>query len=261
VPRLAADSTAPPFGDPPELKIQIVRGLPAVVWIFLHTSLGDVVERGRYGRLRFRERVEIERGDGGDEHRPVLAFERFRPSHHLVEDGAEGEDVGPRVSFVALQLLRRHVLQRAHRDVRRQDVRARRSHRHGRGLRWCLRLRHAEVHQLHADVLVFAALAAVARCVGRLTSQKNVRGLQVAMHDAQLVCLVQRIGEVDGDLHGRVQRQRTALEALGERFAFQVLRDQEPNRLRVEGRGLRACGRWLVADDRSLTSCSAQMFG
>jgi hypothetical protein len=49
----------------------------------------------------------------GDRHR-VVAGERRPPGHHLVEDDAEGVDIGAGVDHVALGLLGREVGGRAH---------------------------------------------------------------------------------------------------------------------------------------------------
>ena len=43
----------------------------------------------------------------------LRAFERLLAGHRLEEDGAEREDVASGVGLVALELFRRHVLQRA----------------------------------------------------------------------------------------------------------------------------------------------------
>ena len=47
------------------------------------------------------------------------------------------------------------------------------------------------------------------------------------MHHAMPVCRVQRSGDRDGDGQCFIERDRTARDARGERFAFQVLHDQE----------------------------------
>ena len=52
-------------------------------------------------------------------------------------------------------------------------------------------------------------------------------GFQVPVDDPLPLCLVQRIGDLDGDLERLIERQRTFLQPLGERLALQVLHDQE----------------------------------
>jgi hypothetical protein len=66
----------------------------------------------------------------GDQAGLPLALERAATRAHLVQDRAERKDVGARVGVEALQLLGRHVLQRADdAAVRRQVARRRESDR------------------------------------------------------------------------------------------------------------------------------------
>ena len=66
----------------------------------------------------------------------LLPGERLLPGHHLVEHAAEREDVGARVGLAALELLGRHVLERAEdRAARRQRLALLERRRQARGLR------------------------------------------------------------------------------------------------------------------------------
>ncbi len=46
------------------------------------------------------------------------------------------------------------------------------------------------------------------------------------MHDARAMSAIERVRDRDSDFEGFVERQRPALETLGERLALQVLHDQ-----------------------------------
>ena len=101
------------LGDPAQLPFQVRRGLPALVGILGEARLHDAVERGRRHRLQLRDRLRLVAQDRGDEGRLRGAGEGLLARRHLVEHGAEGEDVGARVGVLALELLGRHVLERA----------------------------------------------------------------------------------------------------------------------------------------------------
>ncbi len=81
--------------------------------ILLQALLHDVVERRRRHRLDRRDRRRLGREDRRDQARLRLAVEGAPPRRHLVEERPEREDVGPRVGLRALELLGRHVLERA----------------------------------------------------------------------------------------------------------------------------------------------------
>ncbi len=87
------------------------------------------------------------------------------------------------------------------------------------------RLGQAEVEQLgdHARFGSSRALALGAR----RAAEKDVARLQIPMHDAEPVSLVERIGHLRGDAHRRRERQRASREAIGERLALEVLEHQE----------------------------------
>ena len=64
-------------------------------------------------RLEVRDRPRLGLHDRADQARLALALERLLAREHLVEHGAEREEIRPRVGFLAFHLLRRHVLHRA----------------------------------------------------------------------------------------------------------------------------------------------------
>ena len=97
--------------DPLQLEQHVVHRLPALVGILGDTRPDQAVERGRRHGLQRRDRARLILEDRGDQAGLGLALERLASRGHLVEQHAEGEDVAPRVSFLALELLRRHVLE------------------------------------------------------------------------------------------------------------------------------------------------------
>jgi hypothetical protein len=63
--------------------------------------------------------------------------------------------------------------------------------------------------------------------LGSALGQHHVAGLQVTVHDAAAVRLVERVGDFDSNAQSLVWRQRLARQARGQGFAFQVLHHQE----------------------------------
>ena len=156
----------------------------------------------------------------GERDRDVFALECALARQHLVEDHAEGPDVGAPIHGLAPRLLGRHVggrpddqthLRAPHRERRRvHRLRARCGGR-------IQRLRQPEVEHLH----------------GAVGADLDVRGLQVAMDDALLVRRFQRVGDLlrDGERVG--QRYWSTRDQHGEVVAFDELHDQRANAARV----------------------------
>ena len=94
----------------------------------------------------------------------------------FVEERAQGVDVGPSVDVAAGDLLRAEVAERAH-----QHARARHAALAGRP-------RQAEVHHAHADA------------ESLLARHHDVLGLDVAVHHAARVAVVQGLGGLDADV-------------------------------------------------------------
>src|SRR5271169_2642070 len=152
-----------------------------------------------------------------------LTFERPASRDHFVENASEAEEIAARVGLRALQNFRRHVLKRSH---NRTLLRERRRHRgegcqiHGRRRRSerpdsfrgnrHFRLCQSEVHQLRARL-----------------GQHDVRRLQVAMDDALLMRLLQRLRDFRSDLQNLIKGQRTFRQALSQSLAFEILHHQE----------------------------------
>lgn len=63
----------------------------------------------------------------------------------------------------------------------------------------------------------------------------HVARLEIAVHDVRTVRPVERVGDLNRRHERVVERQRTALEAAGERLAFQILHDEVMNRVMADG--------------------------
>ena len=142
----------------------------------------------------------------------TLTPERPLSRRHLVEQGAECEDVGARVRLPAFELLGGHVLQRPEDGALPRQRRAvRRGDRHPRNPNRCMRseLRQAEVEQLDAA-----------------PGEHDVRGLQIPMDDRVSMCLVERVGDLNRVPKRLVERQCAFLQAFSQRLPFEVLHDE-----------------------------------
>ena len=190
--------------DPAQLEPDIPGVLPAFLTILGEAGLHEAIERRRRRRLERRNGRWLGSHDRREERRLRRAGKRRRPRRHLVERRPEGKDVCPRVRLLALDLLGRHVLERAEdRSLLRQTF-LRRKRREplspdpspaGRGEG----LGQSKVEQLHAR-----------------RRQHHIGGLQVAMHDAGPVCLVQCVGDLDPVAQRLLERQRPLRQPIGE---------------------------------------------
>ncbi len=204
------DARGRTLGDPLELLADVPRRLPAVLGILGQAGAHDPVERGRRHRNDLGDLRRLVAQDRRDQRGLRRAGESLAPRRHLEENGAQSEDVRPRVRFPALQLFGRHVLERPEdRALARQlGLRGQRGESAVRaGGRH--RLREAEVEQLHAGL-----------------RQHDVAGLQVAVDDPLAVRLVERVGDLRAVAQHLLGRQRALRQARRERLAFEKLHDQ-----------------------------------
>jgi hypothetical protein len=211
-------------GNPLQLGEKIARRLPALVRILGQAHLDDLIERGWRRRIDFRQRFRLRRGDRRHQQHLTLAGERLLPGDHLVQQHAKREDVGPRVCLDPLQLLRRHVLQRAEHRAWRRQFRSRRQRGHAAPAagRTGAGLRQTEIEEL-----------------GPAGRQHHVGGFQIPMSDALTMRFVERVGDLDADLQRVGHTERSTLDPRRQRLSLEILHDEEVHR------GLRASGRFV----------------
>src|SRR5688572_13105526 len=152
-----------------------------------------MLESRRRERLKLGDRFRVLLQNGRGDRELRLALEGAAAGGHLEEQGAEGEDVGTRIGLTAFDLLRAHVLVGSYYSAGHGDGGSGRRLRHGSGecgqrtagsggaqTRW---LSEAEIHELGA---------------GR--GEHHVARLEVAVHDALAMGLVEGVGDFDADL-------------------------------------------------------------
>ncbi len=147
---------------------------------------------------------------------------------HLVEDDAEGPDVGPLVDGAASRLFRRHVRGGAEDDAELRAVGGRHRGRvhdgggagqvgGGRSTRRIHRLGEAEVEDF--DLSVDGGL--------------DVLRLEVAVDDSLVVRLFQRLGDLSGDGEALLERQGSRGEPFGQRRSLDELHDEGADAARL----------------------------
>ena len=151
------------------------------------SGTGWLVENSRDRRRR---RVALKRGTAGD---------------HLVQQGAEREDVAASVERLAVDLFGRHVWQGAGNRASADERRRRRTS----SVAARCPLGEPEVEQRGAG-----------------GSQHHVAGLEIAMHEAVLVRVSERVGRLRRDLDRVVRGNRPSGQAAGQRFAFHQFHDE-----------------------------------
>ena len=184
---------------------QVIRSLEPVVRPLLQTSADDTLHRRRDLVRQGGQVRRLVPKDGGQGLRGAVSPEGMLAGEHLVEHGAEREDVRAGVSGMTLRLLRRHVAHRAHH-------RSRTGHVGRRGVAFAggLDAGEAEVEDLHDT--------------GR--GEKEVVGLEVAVDDAAGVGGGEAAGDLDGMRQGFLERETSSGETRAEGRAFEELEDE-----------------------------------
>ena len=194
-----------------EVAAQVARGLVAVLGPLLERPLdhpgerlGDVV-----AQLAHRARGVLE--DRGEDRQVGVAAEGPLPRGHLVEEDAEGEDVGAAVHGQALRLLRGHVGHRPH------DAPV---------LRHRLRLA-GRLVAVVGRVVAQLGQPEVEHLEPPVRGQHDVLGLEVPVQDALAVGRAHRVGEGDGEREEPLHREPARRDLLAEGLALDVLHGEE----------------------------------
>ena len=140
-----------------------------------------------------------------------VALESARAGNNFVEDGAETENVGAMIDDVAAHLFGRHVADGAENRAGRSG--GGRGDGGAAGAGTCAEgrlLGQAKIENFYAVVV----------------GDENVFGLEVAMHDALVVCGGETVGKMQREVRDFALRERTAFHAFAESVAFQVFGDE-----------------------------------
>src|SRR6266542_2088649 len=92
------------FRDPLELQLDVVRRLEPVLRVLGEARLDDPVDGGRDHRRDLGDGSRVVSKDRAGETRLALSGEGLLSGRHLVEHGAEGEDVRSGVGLTAFEL-------------------------------------------------------------------------------------------------------------------------------------------------------------
>ena len=194
-----------------DVEREVVGGLEALGGVLLQAVVDDPLQRGGQGRVRHRHLRRLFLEDRVQRLDRRAPLEGALAGEHLVQDGAEREDVRPMVGIVPAHLLGRHVPDgsqdhpflgvgiagdgRAHAVLE------------GARERGAPELGEAEVEDLHPAV----------------AGQEDVVGLEVAVDDPLLVGGGEAAGDLDRVVHHLARRQRHPAHALAEGLALQQL--------------------------------------
>ncbi len=191
-----------------EIGVELASGLVAECRVLFQRLAGNGLDLtgNAVAVLAHRLGVAVEDAIRDVGHR--VAGERQAPGEHLVEHDAEGEDVGALIDVAAAKLLGRHVVQRADHRSRQRQCRLRRE-----GIGGGRGLGEPEIEHLHE--------------LPRRDDQ--VRALDVAVDDAELVSLVERLSDLHRDVEAVGHAERAAGDTVGKQLALHILhRDEQP---------------------------------
>ena len=190
-----------------QVEIELARRLVAVGRVLGERLAHQRLDVGRHRVVEARQRLGLLREDALGRLRHRRAGERRASGEHLVEHRPEREQIGAMVDLAAAQLLGRHVVQRA-------------QHHPGHGeperLRVIGRRRREELGQPEVEHLDSLP-----------PGEHHVRALDVAVHDAAAVRVVEGVGHLHRDLERVGHLDRTTGQAGGEGLALHVLHGDE----------------------------------
>ena len=183
---------------------EIAGALPPIVGIFRERRANDPVEPWRRDAApgRCRRRLTLE--NGGHRARRRLAGKRPRAGDHLVDHAPQREDVAPVIGVLALDLLRRHVVQRSEDRAGAGERRERRG--------WLRAVIDWPPKPLTGDAFTLANPKSSSFTDGAApvaSHDHDVGGLQIAVHDAGAMRPVERSGNLLRDGQRVVERKRT----------------------------------------------------
>jgi hypothetical protein len=178
-------------------------------WLLPQAELDGATNRRRdVRRQRLQVRLALEHSREGSSR--ILGAECALPREHLVEYAAERPDVGALIDGLAPRLFRAHVGGRPN---------------HAAGLRQHRRCRGVRVRTGGSRVDRFGD-AEIEHLGNRIVPELNVRGFQIAVHDAALVCGRQRIGNLRGDGQRLFDRKPAPRDPVSERLPLDQLHRQ-----------------------------------
>ena len=192
-------------GGSRERERDILRGLKALGRILLHAVADDALQSEWNGgiaarplRIVFQNRTHRFGGR--------LAVERAPSAEHLVDDGAQAEDIGPVIGRGAAHLLGRHVADGAEHKAGLRIHRGHRGHSTlpARNVR-LFELREPEIENLRA----------------RICRDEQVLGFEVPMHDAFFVRSREPVGDLQRQFYRLARWQCAVLETRAQRFPVQ----------------------------------------
>ena len=192
---------------PPQHRGQVRCRLPPVLRVTLEAASNRPVQVCRIRRLNVPDGQRLAGQDAGDDGGAVRTVERTAAGGHLVEHQPARKQVRPGVALLALDLFRRHVLQGSHHlsDVRQGAV--------GDGVAFeqgGAEPGEAEVQQFRAPL-----------------REHDVGGLHVTVHDAGGVRMLEAADDLDAVDEQLLERKRAARQSRRQRFAVEVLHDDE----------------------------------
>ena len=180
--------------EPLQVGTELGGRLAAQVGILLERLVQDALQRDGQARIELLRRRGRGMQDPVEDERRCRGGKRSHPRRHLVQHDAEREQIRARVELFAPRLLRRHVQDRAHGAARARQVvflegvGPRRNgggaHRFGDAAESQRSLRQTEIQDLRRPAF----------------HEKDVRGLDVAVHDSLRMGRIEAVGDLNADL-------------------------------------------------------------